>query len=282
MNKIRRLIVLNLFLILLIPFWMRKIVDHAEMNRLNDAVILSDAYREQNLDENCLTYLQKSAEKGRDVTAYLLETNFGYQAFEGTYTDITFGQLESKWKKQREWFSIRKYNESLWDVIEYFPVPKSTSDEKLNVYYANSWMNERTYGGKRGHEGTDIMANENTPGLFPIVSITDGVVSNIGWLEKGGYRIGITTSTGVYFYYAHLDSYADLEIDDEIKAGDLLGFMGDTGYGPEGTTGMFPVHLHLGIYMYPDGKEISINPYWILRYLEEHKVKCAYSSGDMK
>lgn len=282
MNKIRRLIVLNLFLILLIPFWMRKILDHAELNSINEAVILSDAYREQNLDENLLTYLQKSAEKGRDVTAYLLETNFGYQAFEGTYTDTTFLQLESKWKKQSEWFSIRKYNESLWDIIEYFPVPKSTSDDKLNVYYANSWMNERTYGGKRGHEGTDIMANENTPGLFPIVSITDGVVSNIGWLEKGGYRIGITTSTGVYFYYAHLDSYADLKIGDEIKAGDLLGFMGDTGYGPEGTTGMFPVHLHLGIYMYPDGKEISINPYWILRYLEEHKVKCAYSSGDMK
>lgn len=66
-----------------------------------------------------------------------------------------------------------------------------------------------------------------------------------------------------------------------MKAGDLLGFMGDTGYGTEGTTGMFPVHLHLGIYLYQDNKEISVNPYWILQYLEEHKVKCAYSSGDI-
>lgn len=36
---------------------------------------------------------------------------------------------------------------------------------------------------------------------------------------------------------------------DQVRAGDLLGYMGDSGYGPEGTTGQFPVHLHVGIYM---------------------------------
>ena len=282
MKKLRRFLVLNLFCALLIPFWTEKLLDYTELDRLNEAVIQSDIYREQNLNEEFLGYLQHSKQKGRDLTVYLLETNFGYKSIETKYTDEEFRQVEAKWKKKREWNDILAYNDSIWSEIKYFPVPSSTTDNNLKVTYSNSWMNERTYGGKRGHEGTDIMASENVPGLFPIVSITDGVVSNIGWLEKGGYRIGITTSTGVYFYYAHLDSYADLERGDEIKAGDLLGFMGDTGYGPEGTTGMFPVHLHLGIYIYQNEKEISINPYWVLRYLEEHKVKCAYSSGDMK
>ena len=49
----------------------------------------------------------------------------------------------------------------------------------------------------------------------------------------------------------HLDSYADIEEGDTIQAGDLLGYMGDTGYSKtEGTTGNFPVHLHVGIYLF--------------------------------
>ena len=59
-----------------------------------------------------------------------------------------------------------------------------------------------------------------------------------------------------------------------MKAGQLLGFMGDTGYGTEeGTKGKFPVHLHMGIYLYENGEEISINPYPALRYVEEQKIR---------
>ena len=88
---------------------------------------------------------------------------------------------------------------------------------------------------------------------------------------KGGWRIGITAPHGGYFYYAHLDSYADVEIGDEVAAGEILGYMGDSGYGEEGTVGNFPVHLHLGVYL-EEPKEISINPYWILRYAEDSKL----------
>ena len=138
-------------------------------------------------------------------------------------------------------------------------------------------MNERTYGGKRGHEGTDIMASKNRRDIYPVLSMTDGIVTSKGWLPKGGWRIGITAPGGGYFYYAHLSSYGQVEIGDEVKAGDLLGYMGDSGYGKEGTTGQFPVHLHVGIYLQENGKEISINPYWILRYLEKHKLKYTFS-----
>ena len=107
--------------------------------------------------------------------------------------------------------------------------------------------------------------------------MTDGVVRHKGWLEQGGWRLGIVAPGGTYFYYAHMDSYADIEEGDTVRAGDLLGYMGDTGYSKtEGTTGIFPVHLHVGIYIFLGEEEISVNPYWVLKYLENRKIKCVY------
>lgn len=159
----------------------------------------------------------------------------------------------------------------------YFPIPESTVDKSLEVSFTNSWMSERKYKGTAGHEGTDVMALRNERGIYPVLSVSDGTVTNIGWLEKGGYRIGVTSDSGTYYYYAHLESYAGLNEGDTVKAGGLLGYMGDSGYGPEGTVGKFDVHLHFGIYLYRDGKEISFNPYYLLRYLEKEKLKYAYS-----
>lgn len=161
--------------------------------------------------------------------------------------------------------------------MQYFPVPESAIDSALTVSYVDSWMGERKYKGTSGHEGTDIMAAKNERGLYPIVSMSNGVVSNIGWLEKGGYRIGITSPGGIYIYYAHLESYAQLKEGDNIRAGQLIGFMGDSGYGKEGTVGQFDVHLHLGIYSWDTGEEISVNPYFLLLSLEEKKLKYDYS-----
>jgi murein DD-endopeptidase MepM/ murein hydrolase activator NlpD len=114
------------------------------------------------------------------------------------------------------------------------------------------------------------MPPENLSGYYRIISMTDGVVEHIGWLPLGGYRIGIRSPLGGYYYYAHLSSYAqDFQIGDHVEAGELLGLMGDTGYGEEGTRGRFPVHLHLGIYLTnAAGEEYSVNPYWVLRYLQ--------------
>lgn len=170
------------------------------------------------------------------------------------------------------------------DVIEedmvYFPVPQSSYDTSgYSVSFTDSWMESRKFGGDRSHEGCDIMAAVNERGHYPVVSISYGVVEKMGWLKLGGYRIGIRSPHGVYFYYAHLNDYApDLEIGDEVKAGELLGFMGDTGYSEvEGTTGYFPVHLHVGIYLNGEnGEEKSYNPYPFLQKLESHKLKFCY------
>ena len=123
------------------------------------------------------------------------------------------------------------------------------------------------------------MAGVDRRGHYPVVSISDGYVEKLGWLKLGGYRIGIRSVHGVYFYYAHLSDYSpDIHIGDEVQAGELLGFMGDTGYREvEGTTGYFPVHLHVGIYLNEeDGTEKSYNPYPFLKELESKKLKFCF------
>ena len=121
-------------------------------------------------------------------------------------------------------------------------------------------------------KGQNLIPPENVRDYYRVVSMTDGVVEKIGWLEKGGWRIGIRSEHGGYFYYAHLSSYAkEFAVGEKVKAGDLLGYMGDTGYGAEeNTMGKFDVHLHLGIYIQTERmEELSVNPYWILRFLAD-------------
>lgn len=185
-------------------------------------------------------------------------------------------EAEHSLTQAREFYDLY---ENIWKDLVYFPIPESIGNEKAVVSYENSWMFERNYGGSYGHEGTDLMAGVNERGYYPVLSMSDGVVEKIGWLEKGGWRIGIRSPHDVYFYYAHLDSYGeDYQPGDVIKAGQLLGYMGDTGYGKEeGTRGKFDVHLHLGIYLRTDtAEEVSVNPYWFLRYLEQHKLRYSY------
>jgi len=155
--------------------------------------------------------------------------------------------------------------------IQCFPVVKEGLDERYPVTYDNSWGAERTYGGERTHEGCDLMAVSNERGKYKVCSMTDGVVKNIGWLEQGGWRIGIEADSGIYYYYAHLDSYEKaFEKGERVVAGQILGRMGDSGYGKEpGTKGNFAVHLHVGIYLKDlSGKERAINLYMYLKRLE--------------
>ncbi len=194
------------------------------------------------------------------------------EAVEGNWVPERYGVLADKISP--EMAPIENAMAAVWADVKYFPVPLALANEKATVSYENSWMNERTYGGERGHEGTDVMASVDQQEYYPVISMTDGVVEKVGWLKLGGYRIGIRGDHGGYFYYAHLSSYSeDFQPGDRVSAGDLLGKMGSTGYSEtEGTSGLFPVHLHVGIYLNDDtGREISVNPYYILRSLETSK-----------
>lgn len=254
-----------------------KLQNDASCFFLGKSVVSEEFFRSHELTEEMVSYMRTSKEPGRAAGLFLLEQNFHSDISFPSLTKQNFQKIEKQWRASPSYSAYMAACEKIWADVRYFPVMFWKEEPDLTVTYEDSWMYERTYGGKRGHEGTDLMASENKRGIFPIVSMTDGTVTSKGWLPKGGWRIGITAPHGGYFYYAHLDSYADVEIGEEIEAGDLIGYMGDSGYGDEGTTGKFPVHLHLGIYLEEPDEEISINPYWILRYVEDSKLFCRKS-----
>lgn len=173
-----------------------------------------------------------------------------------------------EWKKSIVRQSCQKeYVDLIEDIrkeIQCFPVKNNTHC----ITFEDSWNESRSYGGNRTHEGVDLMYSQNRRGEVVIQSICDGVVERKGWLPLGGYRIGIRSDAGVYYYYAHMYSYwENIEVGARVKAGQELGTMGDSGYGEEGTVGKFPVHLHFGIYVPYENDDVSVNPYNVLCYL---------------
>lgn len=121
---------------------------------------------------------------------------------------------------------ISSHSRALLRDMECFPVRKDRRG-KVSWDFEDGYGAPRTFGGKRSHEGVDIMASKDQPGCLQIQSVCDGVIEQIGWLKLGGYRIGIRSKQGYYVYYAHLQQYApDLRKGSKVKAGDYLGLMG--------------------------------------------------------
>jgi murein DD-endopeptidase MepM/ murein hydrolase activator NlpD len=90
------------------------------------------------------------------------------------------------------------------------------------------------------HHGDDIFAALGAP----VVAVAHGTVFSVGWNRVGGRRLWLQDDRGNEFYYAHLSAYSALAADGAIvNAGDVLGFVGDSG-DAEGT----PFHLHFEIH----------------------------------
>ena len=274
LKKIGRYSVILFLLVFFAGIWIPRLEYGSEKSRLSEDILSSEGFRRQTVSGEAMEQVRKMDAPGEALAVYWLESNFGQEPF-SLLPDET-AAARKRWERAKGWGSYLSACQAVWDDLQYFPVAESSDNSRLSVSFEDSWMFNRSYGGERGHEGTDIMPSVNEPGRFPVVSMTDGTVESKGWLELGGYRLGIRAPHGAYFYYAHLDSYSDIEEGDTINAGDLLGFMGDTGYGTEeGTRGKFPVHLHVGIYLYQNEQEISVNPYPALSYVQDKKV-----SGD--
>ena len=89
-----------------------------------------------------------------------------------------------------------------------------------------------TYGAGRNdiydgwHHGDDLFAPLGTP----IVAVTKGTLSLVGWNELGGWRVWLTDNKGNSFYYAHLAGYARRILTHRhVRAGEVIGFLGRTG-----------------------------------------------------
>jgi murein DD-endopeptidase MepM/ murein hydrolase activator NlpD len=111
---------------------------------------------------------------------------------------------------------------------------------------ADTWGGARS--GGRKHEGIDIFAPRNAQ----VLAATRGLVIRRGWNLLGGRTISILGPGGQTHYYAHLEGYDDPDAGDWVEAGQVIGYVGDSG-NAQGT----PTHLHYGIY--ESGG--AVNPY---------------------
>ena len=153
--------------------------------------------------------------------------------------------------------------------------------------HCSDFGNRRSFGFVRKHLGHDMMGALGTP----IVAVEGGIVEAMGWNRYGGWRIGIRSfDSRRYYYYAHLQRdtpYAkDLEVGDIVQPGDLIGFMGRTGYSDRvNTNNIETVHLHFGIQLVFEesqkecNAEIWIDPYQIVRLLSEHTSSLQKKDG---
>ena len=139
--------------------------------------------------------------------------------------------------------------------------------------------NQRSFGFARKHLGNDLMGVQGTP----IIAVEGGVVEALGWNRYGGWRVGIRSfDSKRYYYYAHLQKdkpFAEnLQVGDIVQAGDVIGYMGRTGYSDkENVNNIEKVHLHFGMQLVFDESqkeclsEIWIDVYNIVRLLSEHR-----------
>lgn len=175
--------------------------------------------------------------------------------------------------------------EQKYGVKAFLPIAKNYS-----FSHYDDFGNSRSYGFKRTHLGNDLMGSIGTP----IVAVESGVIENLGWNQYGGWRIGIRSfDTKRYYYYAHLRKnhpYAEgLESGMVVKAGDVIGYLGMTGYSTKENVNNINVpHLHFGMQLIFDESqvdspnEIWIDVYQIIEFLKQNRSETFMSNKETK
>lgn len=137
----------------------------------------------------------------------------------------------------------------------------------------------RSYGYQRNHLGHDMMGQVGTP----VIAVESGYVAAMGWNQYGGWRIGINSFDGRrYYYYAHLRQNipfaSGIEEGDVVQAGDVIGYMGRTGYSStENVNNIDTYHLHFGLQLIFDesqrvgNNEIWVDVYPLVRFLSQNR-----------
>ena len=156
----------------------------ARKNLLNPTTVESNEFRSQPVSEELFPILASSDDPGRFLGLYWLETRFQADPHalrtcltalnhSDEPTDFSVKKYEPHWENLPDWNEYLKLCRAIWNDLRYFPVATSSDCPDYTVTFENSWQYERTYGGERHHEGTDIMASVNQRGIYPIISMTD-------------------------------------------------------------------------------------------------------------
>ena len=106
-------------------------------------------------------------------------------------------------------------------------------------------------GGRRQHQGIDIMAPRGTA----VLAVAPGVISYVGVSRLGGNVVFLRDGRE-NIYYAHLDTQL-VRDGEKVHIGDTIGTVGTTGNARGG-----PPHLHFGIYRRGQG---AIDPLHFIR-----------------
>lgn len=151
---------------------------------------------------------------------------------------------------------IKKYG-----IKAFLPIAKNYGFSHYDDFGA-----ARSYGYKRTHLGNDLMGSIGTP----IIAVESGTVEAMGWNQYGGWRIGIRSfDKKRYYYYAHLRKdhpfSQDLYEGKTVKAGDVIGYLGMTGYSTKENVNNINVpHLHFGMQLiFDESQKEGINQIWI-------------------
>jgi murein DD-endopeptidase MepM/ murein hydrolase activator NlpD len=108
------------------------------------------------------------------------------------------------------------------------------------------------------HQGTDIFASSGTP----LLAVERGVVIQMGSDVLGGTKLWLVGASGTRYYYAHLSAFAEgMSENTLVKAGDVVGFVGNTG-----NAATTPAHLHFEVH--PGGGP-AVNPYPLLKIVDD-------------
>jgi murein DD-endopeptidase MepM/ murein hydrolase activator NlpD len=121
------------------------------------------------------------------------------------------------------------------------------------VSFSDSWGDARS--GGRGHQGVDMIAARNTP----IVAIYPGRIDRLTNGSLSGLAIWLRADNGDVFFYAHLESYANVTNGQSVAQGEVIGYNGSSGNAPA-----FLPHLH---FEWHPGGGSAVNPYPLVREL---------------
>ncbi|MGN0467676.1 MAG: M23 family metallopeptidase [Acutalibacteraceae bacterium] len=151
-----------------------------------------------------------------------------------------------------------------YGMIAYSPIA-----EGFSYSHYDDFGNSRSYGYRRTHLGNDLLGYVGTP----IVAVEGGTVECYGWNRYGGWRLGIRSFDGKRsYYYAHLRKdhpyAAGIKEGSTVKAGQVIGYMGMTGYSDkENVNGMNVPHLHFGMQLvFDESQKEGTNQIWLDMY----------------
>ena len=234
----------------------------------------------KSLNKDMNTLVKKLTEEGctmEELTEGMKYYDYYREAY-GAVLDGMVGEFEAE--------CVDEVGEKSWQkkygLKAYFPIAKGFEYTHYDDFGAG-----RSYGYDRKHLGHDMMGQTGTP----IVAVESGTVEALGWNQYGGWRIGIRSFDGKrYYYYAHLRQnypYAEwLEEGCTVTAGDVIGYMGRTGYSAtENTNNIDVTHLHWGLELIFDeerreqGLEVWVDVYALTQFLYKNRCETVKVEG---